>query len=115
MRLNTRGQVSFEILLITMVVFTATIWVSSYYFAIKDSTLAMQLTKIHALKQIEESDSLYTIEKIDFEEQSETEINLTLKSCPNSIPRFDTSTIQDKIAANTKYTAVSVTVSQGSC
>lgn len=108
MSLKEKGQISFEILLLTTVVFSAAIWVSSYYLSIKDPTLAMQLTKIHTLKQIEASSGSYIIQKIDFEEQSGA---ITLKINTIGEPTFqctemDADDLKVVIAKSTKYSPV---------
>jgi hypothetical protein len=109
MPLNRRGQVSFEILLLTAIIFTMAIWISSYYFLIKDNTLAMQLAKIHALKQIgeDESGTLYTIAKIGFKEIPEPaeELILEIDTRPADFPAsgFACGELQATVSENTKY------------
>lgn len=110
MRLNKKAQVSFEVLLITAIVFAMAIWVSSYYLEIKDSTLALQFTKIHTLKQIENSPNTYTIEKIDFEETAADAILLKINTSPNDFQcdGFSPEELAQTITNNSKYTAAAI-------
>jgi hypothetical protein len=96
--------VSFEILLITTIVFSMAIWVNSHYLSIKDSTLALQLTKLHAVKQIEGRDSQHTIESMDFQETSPTEIIIRIDiTGALDCAAFDAAGLKSLIAENTKY------------
>jgi hypothetical protein len=61
-----RAQVSIEILLIAGIIMLLSVSVFSYYTRIRDSTVAMELIKIKALRQIEEMETLAIVEKIDY-------------------------------------------------
>lgn len=124
MHLGKKGQVGFEILLITAIVFMVVIWISGYYLSIKDSTLAMQLAKVHTIKQISKSEGLYTIQKIDFEENSPTDCLvgvecITLKinvpetgfGCNN----LESTELANLVRGNTKYSIVNIVLNGTSC
>ncbi len=117
MWLREKGQVSFEILLLTAIVFASVIWVSGYYLEIKDSTLALQMTKIHAISQIGKSDNQHVLEKLEFTEIAADKINLTI-DVPglNCTPgQFDAATLKSEIMANTKYTTVNIILNTNTC
>ena len=108
---NRKGQVSFEILLLTTIIFSMAIWVNSHYLSIKDSTLALQLTKLHAVKQIDGSDSLHTIARMDFQETSPTEIIIKIDIAGTlDCVAFDAAGLKSVIAENTKYGPDGVTI-----
>ena len=106
--MNSKGQVSFEVLLITMIIFIMVLGIANYYLAIADSTLAMQLAKVDALDKISASGETCSIEKIDFTE-SGTNLALTIKTdC--SFTAADFSKTIDRIKNKTKYDTVTITV-----
>ncbi len=115
MPLNKKGQVSFELLMLTAIIFVTAIWTSGYYLDIKDSTLAIQLSKAQSILEIEEEDDLYTIEKIEFVEVTNEQIDITVRFCPDSTIDFDEGALATKITQNTKYTTANIGVVDGSC
>ena len=119
MSLNRKGQVSFELLLITAIVFIMAIWISSYYLAIKDGTLAAQISKVHTIKQIEEVDESFVISRLDFEELAEDEITIALDTKPNTFEcdsgNLDSDELKKKIQDQTGYTKVNVNLNGNSC
>jgi len=113
MGLDNKGQIGFEVLLLTAIIIASTFWVGSYYFEIKDSTLALQLTKTHVLGKISEAESIYTIQGISFEETEEDAITLTLDMQPDwdcTADAFEATALKATIAGNTKYGSVAVEV-----
>ncbi len=61
-----RAQVSIEILVLTSVVIILSLTVFGYYTQIMDSTTAMQLLKVEALKHVEKAEEPTIIEKIEY-------------------------------------------------
>ena len=119
MRLSERGQASFEILLLTAIVFASVIWVSGHYLEIRDSTLSLQMAKIHTLSQIDKSDNAMVIENLDFEESVDgTSITINIGvsdswDCGDN--DFNSSGLASNIINNTKYTATSIYLNTVSC
>jgi len=111
MRKNNRGQISFEILLLTAIILAAAIGVSTYYLSVKGATLAMQLTKVYTLNEIDRAGDGHTIEKISFQELGTT-ITLTVKTCPAAIG-FASADLRTTILNNTKYTNATINQIQG--
>tara|TARA_Y100000310_G_scaffold345396_1_gene464446 strand:- start:11848 stop:12201 length:354 start_codon:yes stop_codon:yes gene_type:complete len=114
---NKKGQVSFEILMLTAVILATVIWVGSYYLSIKDSTLALQVTKIHTLGKIGASGETYKIDKIDFIETEDDKITIEIMTSPDDFDcsEFDSVDLTQIIQTNTKYLTVTLEVNGASC
>ena len=122
MQLKNKGQVSFEVLLITAIIFAMVIWVSSYYLQIRDSTLALQLTKIHTIKQIEAADGKFTISNMDFREDLGDNTIVTMEiGIEPSTTAWDCATefyhtvLCNQIIDETKYETVTIKLNGNSC
>ena len=119
MRFKNKGQVSFEVLLLTAIVFATAIWVSSYYFQIRDSTLALQLTKVHTIEQIEAKDGKFTISNMDFREDptDNTSITMEVGVEPNTFDCTELAfaEIASQIVAETKYETVTIELNGAAC
>lgn len=61
-----KGQVSIEILLIAGVIIMMSMAAFGYYTSIRQSTLALELLKVEALRAIDEKGENVVIAKIDF-------------------------------------------------
>ncbi len=111
-----RGQVSFEILLLTTFVIAVTIAVSGYYLTIRDSTVAMQLSKTHALDQIERTEGSYTLSSIDFEVQTDS-ITMFLETTPATFncELLDGLSLSEKIRLNTTYPTATIQINSEEC
>jgi hypothetical protein len=121
MQLSESGQVSFEILLLTAIVFASAIWVSGYYLEIRDSTLSLQMAKIHTMSQIEKSDEAMVIENLDFEESvdgTSITIRIGVSDAPSwtcSDTDLNSSGLASTIINNTKYTATTIELNGTEC
>ncbi|MDP6671120.1 MAG: hypothetical protein QGI60_04875 [archaeon] len=119
MRLSESGQSSFEILLLTAIVFAGVIWVSGHYLDIRDSTLSLQMAKIHTLSQIGKSDDALVIENLDFEESVDgTSITIRIDvadllwDCGNDL---NYTGLAANIVNNTDYASATIELNGGVC
>lgn len=119
---SEKGQVSFEILILTAIIFSSVIWVSGYYLEIKDSTLALQMTKMHAISRIGELDDAVVIKKLVPGEILSGGITIIIDipgvddpDLDCSSEQFDADTLRSDIMANTKFTTVNITLNGEDC
>lgn len=110
---NIKGQASFEVILVTVIVVALTIFILTYFFNVFDSTAAVTITKLDAVEKINALDSFHEIKKISFTESSDGKtISLTIDVEPNiTAPEtVDFSDTKDKIKSQTKYTTANISV-----
>lgn len=108
--MENKGQLSMEVLIITVAIFALSISVLGYYFAEQDTTTAMAIAKSETLAFLSEQDGFYYIKGITYSRTTDTialtiDIEPTLVAMPTGFPGG----ISDKIKANTNFTTVSVT------
>ena len=63
-----KGQSSFEMLTIALVLMGLTIFILTNYFSLSDSLTALGIMKIETIKELNEQKELYFIERITFKE-----------------------------------------------
>jgi len=103
-----KGQVSIETLLLAAVVLMISITVLSYYAQIKDSTTAMQLLKVEALKKVDETQGLTVIEKIDYKIAG-GQIDLCLFTDPGGLlDGIAKTAVEDLIEEKTEFGTVNI-------
>ncbi|MFH1239993.1 MAG: hypothetical protein V1672_02145 [Candidatus Diapherotrites archaeon] len=76
--MNRKGQLSFEFLLLTLVIFSLAIVIAGYHFAEQDTTNAMLIAKSETLSWLSEQDEFYYITNVNFDTATNTlTINLS--------------------------------------
>jgi len=116
--LNKKGQISFEALLIAVVVIGLSMAVLGYFLAINDSTKALLIAKTDILTRLQKADTVFVLEKLDFVESRPTpstkRIDITAYISPAGLPngiRLDiVSGTAAKVIATTGYDEATVTV-----
>jgi len=113
---ENKGQASFEVMMVAVVVIALTIFLLTYFFNVFDSTTALTITKLDAIEKINALDSFHEIKKISFTELADGKtISLTIIVEPKILPQenFDDTNFNDtksKISNQTKYTIVTISV-----
>ena len=108
-----KAQSSFEALLLLALIFMAILFIFSVFFQIRDSSLAMQLTKIAVMEKLSALQQTHWIERIDFTEASTltgTEITLSVSISPkdHGLTTGSFPEEQDFIKSRTKYEKVTI-------
>ena len=111
--MNKKGQVSFEMLLITTVVFVVTIAIIGYHFAEQDTTTAMMIAKGELLSEFSDESVLCIIEKIDYSRTADTiQLDVKIKNyIAGDTCDPDVSEIQTKIVDSTNFTTAVLNLS----
>lgn len=106
-KLNKRGQIAFESLLLLLVVITATTLITSLYFQINDETLAIGYARIGTLEELSTKNSDALIEKINFQRSATApRIIITL----NKQTQLDILKIETLIKTNTNLKNIQVEI-----
>ena len=104
--LRERGQASFEMILVTAVIFILIIIILNNYVEVQDSTVAVSILKARTLEKLGAEDGFYYIEKIDsLEDEGGISLTIAIRPAP---PPLDFAEIENEIAANTKYETATV-------
>ena len=116
-KVNSRGQASFEVILIALFILTVTFFTLNSWISIQDETYAIILTKTYAMDVVNQADDVYILRKIEISNVSPDSISLVVYIDPDfsTQPVLKARIENDlpaKIAANTKYAAdkISITV-----
>ena len=113
--MNCRAQLSSETLIVSLVILAMGVAIVSQYFPLKDSTTAMEMLKIGALKKIDSMQEKYAISKIDYVIAGSA-ISLCIYTAPSSGFEFSTEeggeedTIKGAIAGATGFTTGDITI-----
>ena len=70
--MNQKGQLSFEFLLLTLVIFSLAIVIAGYHFAEQDTTNAMLIAKSETLSWLAGQDEFRYIENVNFDTVTNT-------------------------------------------
>jgi len=106
--LNCLGQLSSETLIVSLVILAMGVAIVSQYFPVKDSTTAMEMLKIGALKKIDSMQQKYTISKIDYVIAGSA-ISLCLYTSPSlSFSADEETSVENSILASTSFTSVEI-------
>ena len=106
--MNKKGQISFEALLIAVVVIGLSLVALSYFLAINDSTKALLTAKTDILTRLQKADTVFLLEKLDFVEQANAppasgkRITITAYISPAGLPSDIRSDIVSGTAAKVK-------------
>ena len=110
--MNRKGQLSFEFLLLTLVIFSLAIVIAGYHFAEQDKTNAMLIAKSEMLAELNKADSFAYIEapgiEIAVPAMGEVEVNIYLSVNPGINIANTEIAIQNKIVANTNFNIATV-------
>ena len=110
--MNRKGQLSFEFLLLTLVIFSLAIVIAGYHFAEQDVTNAMLIAKSEVLSQLNaQGDLIYIISPgIEYAIPIAGTIDLRINLSKNPDPAIDTASIEHKLVANTNFTTANVDI-----
>jgi hypothetical protein len=112
--LGKGGQVSIEILLITGVVIMLSIGTMGYYTRIMDTTTAMEIIEIEALRQIDAMQGQYFIKAIDYKVDGSSPpigIYFCIELEPG-MAGLDTAAIQAEVEGKTGFGTGTVSVTE---
>jgi len=104
-----RGQVSIEILLLAAVIIAMSIAVFMYYISIMDTTTALQVIKVAALKQVSESDELFTIERVEYKTSGTGNVIFCITTKPTSA-NLDLGAIETAVVDRTSFEAANISI-----
>jgi uncharacterized protein (UPF0333 family) len=98
--MQQKGQASFETLLVMLVVLSITIFLSSYYLAIHEDTVAISAARNAVLEQINQKTEEITIEYVKIvKTQTEIQINIKLSETTS----INTEAIKNKVLEKANY------------
>jgi uncharacterized protein (UPF0333 family) len=111
--LNSKGQNSFETILVTLLIISIASFVLWHFLSLSDSTTALIILKDDAIKKFYSLNENYSILRIEFYE-SENQISFNILTEPNSLStdQIDFSDTISKIINVTKYSSVSITINE---
>lgn len=111
---TSKGQTSFEMLLVVALVISIGIFILGNYFELDDSTMALAILKTRTVEKLAEEDSLYVIKKIDYVEQASNKIDLNISTFPPDLDSYpddeDGEEIASEIASKTAYDKDEITI-----
>ncbi|MCX6803678.1 MAG: hypothetical protein NTY48_03855 [Candidatus Diapherotrites archaeon] len=105
--MNEKGQVAFEVLLLTLVIISSSILLVGVYLQINDDTIALGITRAETNKQLAGIKENIMIEKIGIQKTSLT-TTITIKLSSPIV--LDTTAIKTAIASQTKIKEAVITV-----
>ncbi|MFH1544753.1 MAG: hypothetical protein ABIE23_01500 [archaeon] len=109
--LTSKGQTSFEMLLVVALIISIAILILGNYFELDDSTIALAVLKTRTVEKLAEEDSLYVIKKIDYVEQASNKIDLNISTFPPDLDSYpDAEEIASEIASKTSYDKDKITI-----
>lgn len=109
--MNQKGQLSFEMLLITLVIFSFVIIIAGYHFMEQDTTNAMLIAKSETLSWLAEKERFYYIEKINFN-VGDNELTIKLSDTFSDIDKTElVGRVKTKVENLTNLSNITVSVS----
>lgn len=109
--MNGKGQVSFEVILLVMVVFVLVLAVAANYFAVHDVTYALTKTKSVMLGEMHRIDKLHILKRIDYLAEGSA-LTIYVEGDPlfssAEVAEFNISGLCDEIKNKTGFEPVSV-------
>jgi len=108
-----KGQVSLEMLILATATIILSLVVIGHYTQIRESTTALEVAKIEALRQIDGMEGRYIIERMDYRIAG-NKINLCMYTDPRVVvepaKHLDTGIIETEIGKYTAFEPEDVTV-----
>ena len=112
--MNQKGQLSFEFLLLALIIFSLAIIIAGYHFAEQDTTNAMLIAKSEILSEINKADSFAYIKAPGIQTAipavGEIELSISLSENPGIDIALTEIDIANKIVANTNFNTASVAI-----
>ncbi len=112
---NKKGQTAIELIIVTVLIITASTMIIGKLFQVQDSTIAMATLKSHALNAIEKENNFYYIKKIEnpvvTDETFVMEIKIGGSTYSEIIDEYlQGDIVKHAIANNTLYNAEDITI-----
>lgn len=107
--MNQKGQLSFEFLLITLVIFSLVIIIAGYHFAEQNTTNAMLIAKSETLRWLSEKNEFYYINKVNFDAATNT-LTIVLSDNPGNTNELET-IVRESVENSTNLSDITVSVS----
>ena len=98
-----KGQISFEALVIMLLVITAAVSITTLYLQTSESTSAIAITRAEITRQASEKNYEIVIEKVDLSKGNETIVNVQISNSGNTKIDFNSTLIAEKIENETSF------------
>ena len=108
-----KGQSSFEMLIGAVVIMALAIFILNNYLSLSDSTVALSIMKVEAIKELSKKSELVTLDKITFTEDLATKvITFDIITNPATTPPIDLDLNQaiNIVETKTKFTDVELKI-----
>ena len=106
--LNKKGQASFELLLVVLIVFSVAVFATGLVIQESNSITALSITKSESIKFLEEQEEAVIILEMSFEE-TDSGISISIFTDPSDFTAEDMSVIEQKVVESTSYETVAIT------
>jgi len=108
-----KGQTSFEILIIFLVVMSSAVYILGLYMQTNDATIATAIARDELFSQANGKEQTIIIDKVSLEIQNSLP-SINVKTKPNNLTStdFDLDAIKSKIEAATKYKDIAILINR---
>jgi archaellum component FlaF (FlaF/FlaG flagellin family) len=107
-----KGQVSFEALVIMLLVISAAISITTLYVQTSESTSALSIVRTELTKQASENKYEIIIDTVDFSKGSENLFNVNIINSGNTKTDFNTTPIIEKLESETALRNIRIIITE---